>query len=85
MENSKAKPTEKNKFKVDNNMYESDEKTLSGSQILTISGHIPPDRFRLDMQSKKGSTKKISLDEMVDISEPGLEKFLTIPLGPQEG
>lgn len=79
------KPKEKYKFKVDNQVYETEHQLLSGKEILEISGHTPADRFRLDMQLKGGASRKISLNEEVDLSDSGIEKFFTIPLGPQEG
>lgn len=73
------------KFKVDNAMFETEQRFLTGREILTISNNVPPERFRLDKKMKGGKTEKIELTTIVDLSEPGLEKFMTTPYGPQEG
>lgn len=73
------------KFKVDNKMYDSVKQIIAGNEILVISENVPTDRYRLDMKLKGGITEKISLDREVDLSLPGLEKFMTTPIGPTEG
>lgn len=75
----------KDKFKVDKEMYEVDEATLTGRGILTISGHTPPEDYRLDQKLKGGSTKKIELDDVVQLDENGTEHFMTVRLNLQEG
>lgn len=73
------------KFKVDNANYETDKQFLTGNEILEKSNNLPTDRFRLDKKFKGGKTEKIELLQSVDLTEPGLEKFMTTMYGPQEG
>jgi len=85
MNDSNEKDKNGYKFKVDNKTYESNKQKITGNEILLISNNTPTEKYRLDMKIKGGETKKILLEEEVDLSLTGLEKFMTIPLGPTEG
>lgn len=74
----------KYKIKVDNNVYVVPE-SLTGREILQIAGKTPIERYQLNQKLRGGSVKKIKYDETVHFSEPGIEKFMTIPLDQTEG
>lgn len=59
--------------------------TITGREILTRAGKIPPERFRLDQKLVGGRTEKIELDQVVDLTTPGVERFMTLPLDQTEG
>ena len=70
------------KFKVDKERYTSDDKTLTGREILAIAGKTP-EKYLLIL---KGKTKEpIDADECVDLSKPGVEVFRTIARECNEG
>jgi hypothetical protein len=70
------------KFKVDKDFHNSDQKILTGRQILELSGKSP-DKYLLIL---KGKTKEhIGPDDSVDLSEPGVEIFRTIARECKEG
>jgi hypothetical protein len=46
---------------------------------------VPPERYRLDQKLRDGTIKKIELNDVVDLTLPGLERFMTIPLDQTEG
>jgi hypothetical protein len=58
---------------------------ITGRAILEKAGKNPPERYRLDEKLRGGSTKKIELDDTIDLSEPGVERFMTLPLDQTEG
>jgi len=58
---------------------------MTGREILTLAGKIPPESFQLRQKLKGGTVRKIGLDDNVDFTEPGVEKFMTIPLDQTEG
>ena len=41
--------------------------------------------FRLDEKLVGGRTVKIELDQVVDLTAPGVERFMTLPLDQTEG
>lgn len=74
---------EKYKYKVDETQYISETETMTGKEILiaaekTVAGFIL-------RQKIKGDWKTIAPDDVVDFTEPGLEKFKTIPNDQTEG
>jgi hypothetical protein len=75
----------KYRIRIDKDYYEVHVSEMSGSEILTLAGKTPPNRFRLDQKLKGGATKKIELNDIVDFSTPGVERFQTLPLDQTEG
>lgn len=70
---------------VDRQQYTVKEECMTGREILTIAGKIPPDRFQLNQRFHGGKVVKINYDQKVCFTEPGIEKFMTIPLDQTEG
>lgn len=75
----------KYKFKVKNKVYEVSVEAMTGREICEMAGLIPPEMFRLDMKLKGNVWKKIELDEIVDFTTPGIEKFEYVSLDQTEG
>lgn len=75
----------KYRIRVDKNVYVVPGPTITGRQILEFSDHVPPENWRLDERFRGGATKKVELNEIVDLRTPGLERFMTLPLDQTEG
>lgn len=73
------------RIRVDKNHFVVDHAIVTGREILTIAGKVPPERFEIFQKLHGGQMKKIALDEKVDLSAPGIERFQTIPLEATEG
>jgi hypothetical protein len=73
------------RIRVDKTVYVVPGPTISGRRILEISGHVPPEHWRLDERFRGGATKKIELTEEVDLTTQGIERFMTLPLDQTEG
>jgi hypothetical protein len=73
------------RIRVDREVFIVDGPTITGRQILTVAGKVPPERYRLDQKLRDGTIKKIELNDVVDLTLPGLERFMTIPLDQTEG
>jgi len=73
------------RIRVDKTVIVVDGPTITGRDILLKAGRVPPERYRLDQKLRDGSTKKIELTEVVDLTTPGIERFMTIPLDQTEG
>ena len=73
------------KIRVDKTIVVVNGPAITGRQILEAAGRIPPERYRLDQKLRGGETRKIELTTVVDLSVPGIERFMTIPLDQTEG
>lgn len=73
------------RIRVDKTVIVVDGPTITGREILSKAGRVPPERYQLDQKLRDGSIKKIGLNDVVDLTTPGIERFLTIPLDQTEG
>lgn len=73
------------KIKVDGEKYIVKSEYISGKAILILAEKNPPERFQLNQKFKGGRVKKIAYDENVDLTTPGIERFMTLPLDQTEG
>lgn len=73
------------KIQIDKQMLETRDPTPTGRQLLELAGKRPPEQFGLYLKPKGGQPKRIGLDEHVDLREPGVERFVTLPLDQTEG
>lgn len=62
------------KFKVKNEMFESANRQITGLDVCTIAGLTPPERYNLSVKVK-GRYSSVKLDEVIDLAQPGVEKF----------
>lgn len=81
----KPVPGETYRFMVMNVQYQTHKKFITGREVCEIAGLIPPENYKLDMKMKGNKYREITLDETVDLSEPGLEKFVYITRDQTEG
>lgn len=72
------------RFRVGTVHAESDQPTITGREILVKVGLIPEEN-RLYQKLKGNLRIPVQLTDTVDLSEPGLERFETLPLDPTEG
>lgn len=73
------------KFRVDKDIVTVEVSRITGREILDKAGRHPVEMYRLDMKLRGGAAQKIELDEVVDLTTPGLERFMTIRLEQTEG
>lgn len=64
------------KFKIDDEKHEWPEATITGAQLRALPPGVPDnvDLFK-KLHGKPG--KLVKVDDVVDLSDPGLEKFYT--------
>lgn len=70
---------------VDRSKYTVKEECMTGREILALAGKNPPERFQLNQRLKGGKVVKVAYDQKVCFTDPGVEKFMTIPLDQTEG
>ena len=71
------------KIKIDKTQHETDQRFISGSEVLGLAGYSPAE-YDLRLKSKGGQAL-IGPDEQVDLSAPGIEKFVTFKKETSEG
>ena len=77
-------PGRRYRVRVDKQHVIFDTQVVTGREILEKVGKDPT-RFRLDQKLHGGKTVKIEPDDKVDLTTPGLERFMTLPLDAREG
>ena len=70
---------------IDKPIYKIDNPTPKGRDLLILAGKLPAEQYALYLKIKGGQPKRIGLDETVDLREPGMERFVTLPLDQTEG
>lgn len=78
-------PAHKYKIRIDDEKYTVYVPKKIGRDILLLAGKENPEQYDLYQLFKDGSTKVVALDEKVDFSCPGIERFITIPRDMTEG
>lgn len=80
------KPHEKGyKFMVRNRQFETENRFITGREVLETAGLTPVTQYKLDLKMKGNRYREIGLDEQVDLSDPGIEKFTYISRTQSEG
>lgn len=79
-----ASPAPKYKIQIDKEHFEIAQPTITGRELLALAKKVPVERYAV-YQKKGGQTVSLSLDTVVDLREPGLERFVTLPLDQTEG
>ena len=73
------------RIRIDDKYYVVERSSMTGREILTLAGKTPPENFILTEKVRGGGMKTISLDDVVDFTAPGIERFNTLPRQVQEG
>lgn len=58
---------------------------MTGRVLLLLAGKTPPERFTITQKLRGGAVRPLGLDEVADFTEPGVERFMTLPLDQTEG
>lgn len=72
-------------IRVDNQKIIMDKSNPTGREILEKANKYPIERFQLNQRLKGGVVKKIEYNQVVDLTTPGIERFMTVPLDQTEG
>lgn len=73
------------RIRIDKQKFDVDVPSMTGRELLELAGKRPPERYRIDMKLRGGQTRLVPLDESVEFTTPGLERFMTLPLDQTEG
>jgi len=72
-------------IRIDKVKYTVEVPSMTGRQLLVLAGKTPPEKYSISQKLHGGQVKPIGLDEPVDFTEPGVERFMTLPLDQTEG
>lgn len=73
------------RLRVNGEPYVVHEPTITGREVLTLAGLLPPKDYTLRLKVAGGKPEKIELDEKVDLRRKGIEKFKALPRDQTEG
>lgn len=66
-------------------LLETSNPTPTGRDLLILAGKNPPEQYAIYLKAKGGQPRRIGLTDTVDLREPGVERFVTLPLDQTEG
>ncbi len=75
----------KHEIKIDNDSFNTPISRITGRELLELAGKKPAEDHAIYLKVKGGQPKRIELDQKVDLSQPGVERFVTLPLDQTEG
>lgn len=75
----------KYRIRINKHHYTVHVSHMNGRQLLELAGKTPPERYKLQQKFHGGHVKVIQLDEEVDFTVCGIERFQTFPLTETEG
>ena len=75
----------KYRIRIDGEKYTVSMASMTGRELLQLAGKVPPEKYMIVEKIHGEKPRRIGLDERVDFTKPGIEKFLTQPLGQTEG
>lgn len=73
------------RIRIDREKYTVSVSSMTGRELLKLAGKVPPERFSLAQKSRGGAVRPVGLDESVDFTKEGVERFMTLPLDQTEG
>lgn len=72
-------------IRIDKVKYTVQVPSMTGRQLLILAGKTPPEKYSISQKLHGGQVKPVGLDEPVDFTQPGVERFMTLPLDQTEG
>ena len=73
------------RIRIDRDHYVVTVECMTGKEILELAGKKPVEKYQLNQKIRGGQVKKVQFDEQVCFTEPGIERFMTLPLDQTEG
>ena len=75
----------KYRIRIDKTRFVVDVDHMLGREILELANKMPIQQYALYQKLRGGVTKRINLEDSVDFTTPGIERFVTLPLDQTEG
>lgn len=71
--------------RIDREKYTVTVPKMTGRQILELAKKLPPENWLLNQKLKGGRVVAVGLNDVVDFTVPGVERFITLPKDQTEG
>lgn len=81
----KPPKAKKYRIRIDKQYFDVPKHGLTGRELLTLAGKQPESYDIFQMVHKNPKPHKIGLDEFVDFTCPGIERFVTLPKEQKDG
>ena len=78
-------PPHRYKILIDKDVLEIDNGNPTGRELLQYAKKEPPEQYAIYLKVKGAQPQRIDLDQKVDLTKPGVERFVTLPLDQTEG
>lgn len=72
------------RIRIDKERFVVCEPCLTGREILALAGKTP-EEYLLSQKVRGGKPEPVGPDEKVDFTQPGIERFMTLPKDTTEG
>ena len=73
------------KVQIDKDVFELDFPLPTGRELLERAGKKPAEQYAIYLKVRGGQPRRIELEEKIDLRQPGVERFVTLPLDQTEG
>jgi len=73
------------RIRIDKNYYVVEVPAMTGRELLNLAGKTPATNFMISQKFQGGEAKKLGYDEKADFTQPGIERFMTLPLDQTDG
>lgn len=73
------------RIKIDKAYFTVHVDHMTGSELLTLAGKLPPEKFMITEKVPGNQPRRIQLTETVYFHTHCIERFMTMPLDPTEG
>jgi hypothetical protein len=73
------------RIRIDRDYHIVDVPQMTGRQLLMLAGKNPPERYEIMQKFRGGRVERIGLNQDVDFTTHGVERFVTLPLDQTEG
>jgi hypothetical protein len=73
------------RVQIDKQIFEIANPNPTARELLILAGKTPAEQYALYLKRKGGQPERLSLDQRVDLADPGIERFVTLPLDQTEG
>ena len=84
-EGRRPKCVRRYRIRIDKEPYIVHITHMTGRQLLELAGKCDVERWKILQKFCGGERKRINLDQVVDFTTLGIEKFNTLPLDQTEG
>ena len=85
MHGGKPPKARRYRIRIDREKYTVEVSEMTGQQILELAKKLPPENWLLNQKMKGGHVRAIAPSALVDFTEPGVERFMTLPKDQTEG